>query len=118
MNAAVTCELTGAEVWVSKDSDRIVWSIRVEVRKRVHKLWHRFNSHHRDLTARRDEGHFWDLGTREDRERWEQMQQEHQTELLIEARHASLSERCFIPVERRTRVQYQERLYTRACIEG
>ena len=34
MNAAVTCELTG-------------WSIRVEVRKQIHKLWHRFNSHHR-----------------------------------------------------------------------
>ena len=48
VNAAVTCELTSAEVLdVSKDSDRIVWSIRVEVRKQIHKLWHRFNSHHR-----------------------------------------------------------------------
>ena len=27
--------------------DRIVWSIRVEVRKQIHKLWQRFNSHHR-----------------------------------------------------------------------
>ena len=45
MNAAVTCELTSADV--RKDSDRIVWSIRVEVRKQIHKLWLRFNSHHR-----------------------------------------------------------------------
>ena len=48
MNVAVKCELTSAEVLdVSKDSDRIVWSIRVKVRKQIHKLWHRFNSHHR-----------------------------------------------------------------------
>ena len=48
MNAAVKCELTSAEVWtLAKNSDRIVWSIRVKVRKQIHKLWHRFNSHHR-----------------------------------------------------------------------
>ena len=33
-----------------------------------------------NLTAKRDDGHFCDLGTRED-----QLQQEHQTELLIES---------------------------------
>ena len=47
MNAAVKCELTSRSLDVSKDSDRIVWSIRVKVRKQIHKLWHRFNSHHR-----------------------------------------------------------------------
>ena len=36
-----------------------------------------------DLTAKRDDGRFWDLGTKEDKGRLEQMQQEHQTELLI-----------------------------------
>ena len=35
------------------------------------------------LTAKRDDGQFWDLGSREDQERLEQMQQDHQTELLI-----------------------------------
>ena len=36
-----------------------------------------------DMTAKRDDRQFWDLGTREDQERLEQMQQENQTELLI-----------------------------------
>ena len=36
-----------------------------------------------DMTAKRDDGQFWDLGTREDQERLEQMQQEHQPDLLI-----------------------------------
>ena len=36
-----------------------------------------------DLTTKRDDGQFGDLGTEEDQERLEQMQQEHQTELLI-----------------------------------
>ena len=31
----------------------------------------------------RDDGQFWDLGTKEDQERLERMQQKHQTELLI-----------------------------------
>ena len=38
MNAAVKCELTSAEVWTLANSDRIVWSIHVKVRKQVHKL--------------------------------------------------------------------------------
>ena len=36
-----------------------------------------------DMTAKRDVGQFWDLGTREDKEKLEQIQQEHQTELFI-----------------------------------
>ena len=36
-----------------------------------------------DMAAKRDDRQFWDLGTREDQERLEQKQQEHQTELLI-----------------------------------
>ena len=36
-----------------------------------------------DLMAKRDDGQFWDLGTKEDQDRLEQMQQEHQTEPLI-----------------------------------
>ena len=49
MNAAVTCELISAEVWTLAKTaiQLIVWSIRVEVRKQIHKLWHRFNSDRR-----------------------------------------------------------------------
>ena len=47
MNAAVK-HLTSAEVLdVGKDSYRSVWSVRVKVRKQIHKLWHRFNFQHR-----------------------------------------------------------------------
>ena len=70
MNAAGKCGLTGAEVSVSRFANKStsygIYSTLII-----------------DLTARRDDGQFWDLGTKEDRERLEQMQQEHQTELLI-----------------------------------
>ena len=36
-----------------------------------------------DMTARRDDGQFWDLGTRQDQKRLDQMQQKHQPDLLI-----------------------------------
>ena len=35
------------------------------------------------MTAKHDDRQFWDLGTREDQERSEHLQQEHQTEFLI-----------------------------------
>ena len=35
------------------------------------------------MTAKHDDRQFWDFGTREDMDRLEHMQQEHQTELLI-----------------------------------
>ena len=106
------CELTSAEVWTA------IESIRVKVRKQIHKLWHRFNI---DLTARRDDGQFWDLGSREDRERLEQMQQEHQTELLIGSGPCVSFRTLLYPCGTKTqtdRVQDQERQYTRACIEA
>ena len=74
-----------------------------------------------DLTARRDDGQFWDLGTREDRERLEEMQQEHQTELLIGSAPCISFCTLLCPCRTKTqtdKVQEQERQYTRACIEA
>ena len=36
-----------------------------------------------DMTAKRDDGQFWDFGARGDQERREHMQEEHQPDLLI-----------------------------------
>ena len=36
-----------------------------------------------DMTAKRDDGQYWELGAREDQESLEQMKQEHQPDLLI-----------------------------------
>ena len=41
-NSAAASELTGDEIWTLGIG--IVWSIRVKVRKQVHKLQHRFKS--------------------------------------------------------------------------
>ena len=69
-----------------------------------------------DLKARRDDGHFLDVETREDRERLEQMQQEHQTELLIGSSPCISFRTLLYPCGTKThtdRVQDQERQYTR-----
>ena len=45
--SAAVGELTSAEIWtLEKTALEFVWSIRVKVRKQVHKLQHRFKSHH------------------------------------------------------------------------
>ena len=72
-----------------------------------------------DLTAKRDDGQFWDLGTKEDQERWEQMQQEHLTELLIRSAPCLSFRTLLHPSEKGTKrqfekVQDEERRYTRA----
>ena len=74
-----------------------------------------------DLTAKRDDGQFWNLGTREDRERLEQMQQEHQTELLIGSAPCISFRTSLNPYGTKTqtvRMQDQERQHMRACIEA
>ena len=70
MNAAVKCEMTSAEVWtLAKNSDRIVWSIRVKVRKQI-TSYGIDSTLIIDLTARRDDGRFWDLETKRTKEDW------------------------------------------------
>ena len=60
-NSAAACELTSAEIWtLAKTAIELFGAFCVKVRRQVHKLQHRL-----------------------DQEKLEEMQQEHQTELLI-----------------------------------
>ena len=83
MNAAVTCELTSAEVWTLAKTAIELFGASVSRFANKSTSYGADSTLIIDLTARRDDGQFLDLGTREDRERWEQMQQQHQTELLL-----------------------------------
>ena len=120
-SCAAAGELTGDEIWtVSKDGARIVWSIRVKVRKQVHKL---DSSLIIDLAAKRDDRQFWGFGTREDQERLEHMRQEHQTELLIGSAPC-ISFRTLLhscgkgTKEQIEKAQDEERQHTQACIKA
>ena len=83
MKAAVKRELISAEVWTLAKTAIELFGASVS------RFANKFTSYGIDstliieLTARRNDGQFWDLGTKEDRERLEQIQREHQTELLI-----------------------------------
>ena len=117
MSSAAACELTSVEIWtlaktehpcqVSQTSSQVTASIRL------------INV----ATAKRDDGQFWDLGTREDQERLEQIKQEHQTELLIGSAPCISFRTLLHPSERGTKeqiekVQDEERQYTQACIKA
>ena len=121
MNAAVKCELTSAEVWTLAKTAIELFGASVS------RFANKSTSYGIDstliicLTARRDDGRFWDLGTKEDRERLEHLQQEHQTELLIGSAPCISLRTLLYPSGTKTqidRVQDQERQYTRACIEA
>ena len=83
MNSAAAGELTGAEMWTLAKT--AIELLGASVSKFANKLtsYSIDSSLIIDITTKRDDGQFWDLGTREDQERLEQLQQEHQTELLI-----------------------------------
>ena len=83
MNAAVKCELTGSEVWTLAKTAIELFGASVSRLANKSTCYGIGSTLIIDLTAKRDDGQFWDLGTREDRVRLEQMQQEHQTEFLI-----------------------------------
>ena len=73
------------------------------------------------MAAKRDDGQFWDLGTRE--ERLEQMQQERQTELLIGSAPCISFRTQLHPSEKGTKQQIQnmqdeKRQHTQACIKA
>ena len=61
-----------------------------------------------DMTAKGDDGQFWDLGTREDQEKLEQLQQEHQTELLIGSAPCMSFRTLLHPSERGTKEQTEK----------
>ena len=121
MYAAVKCELTSAEVWTLAKTAIELFGASVSRFANTSTSYGIDSTLIIDLTARRDDGRFWDLGTREDRERLEQMQQEHQTELLIGSAPCISFRTLLYPSGTKTqidRVQDQERQYTRACIEA
>ena len=121
MNAAVKCELTSAEVWTLAKTAIELFGASVSRFANKSTSYGIDSSLIIDLTARRDDGRFLDLGTREDRERLEQMQQEHQTELLIGSAPCISFRTLLYSSGTKTqtdRVQDQERQYTRACIEA
>ena len=82
-NSAAAGEFTSAEIWTLAKTAIELFGASVS------RFANKFTSHSIDsrllvdMTAKRDDGQFWDLGTREDQETVEQLQQEHQTELLI-----------------------------------
>ena len=121
MNASVKCELTSAEVWTLAKTAIELLGASVSRFANKSTSYGIDSTLIIDLTARRDDGRFWDLGTREDRERLAQMQQEHQTELLIGSAPCISFRTLLFPSGTKTqidRVQDQERQYTRACIEA
>ena len=76
-----------------------------------------------DVAAKRDDRQYWDLGTREDQERLEHMQQEHQTELLIGSAPCISSRTLLHPCEKGMKEQIEKaqdevRQYTQACIKA
>ena len=76
-----------------------------------------------DMTAKRDDRQFWDIGTREDQERLEQMQVEHQTELLIGSAPCIPFAHLLHIFEKGTKEQIEkaqddERNHTQACIKA
>ena len=79
---AVTCELIRPEVWTLPKTAIELFGPSVSGFANKSTSYGIESTLTVDLT-RRDDGQFLDLGTREDTERLEQMQQEHQTELVI-----------------------------------
>ena len=76
-----------------------------------------------DMTAKPDDRQFWELGTREDQERLEETQQEHQTELLIGSAPCKSFRTLLHRSEKRKeelieKAQDEERQYTQACIKA
>ena len=121
-NSAAAGELTSAEIWtlaktaielfgasVSKFAKRST-SYSIDSRLVI------------DMTAKRDDGQFWDLGTRGPQEILPN-QQEHQTELLIGSAPC-ISFRTLLhsskegTKEQIKKAQDEERQYTQACIKA
>ena len=69
LNAAVKCELTSAEVWTLAKTAIELFGASVSRFANKSSSYGIDSTLIIDLTARRDDGRFWDLGTREDRER-------------------------------------------------
>ena len=84
-NSAAADELASAEIWTLAKTATELFGASVSKFANKFTRYSIDSSLIIDLTAKCDDGQFWDLGTREDLERFERMQQEHQTELLIKS---------------------------------
>ena len=122
-NAAAAGELTGAELWTSAKTAIELFGASVS------KFANKFTSFSIDssliivMTAKHDDRQFWELGTREDQERLEQLQQEHETELLVGSAPCTSFRTVLHRSEKGTKEQIEnaqdeERQYTQACIKA
>ena len=122
-NSAAAGALTGAEIWTLAKTAIELFGASVS------KFANKFTSYSIDssliidTTAKRDDRQFWDLGTREDQERLEEMQQEHQTELLIDSAPCISFRTLLHSSEKGTKEQIEkaqdeERHHTQACIKA
>ena len=121
MMNAVMCELTSAKVWTLAKTAIELFGASVSTFANKSKSCGIDSTLIIDLTARRDDGQFWVLGSKKDRERLEQMQQEYQTELLIGSAPCISFRTLLHPCGTKTqtdRVQDQERQHTPACIKA
>ena len=123
MNSAVACVLTSAEIWTLAKTALESFGASVSRFANQFTSYSNDSSHIIDLTTRRDDGQLWDFGTEEDRERSEQMQLEHQTELLIGSASCTSFRTLLYASEKGTKYQIekmqdQERQYTQACIKA
>ena len=116
--SAAACELNGAEIWILAKTAIELFGASVS------RFANKFTSYNIgssliiDLTAKCDDGQFWDL-----QERLEQMQQEHQTELLIGSAPCMAFRTQLHPSEKGTKrrveeVQDEERRNTQTCIKA
>ena len=122
-SSAAAGELTGAELWTSAKTAIELFGASVS------KFANKFTSFSIDssliivMTAKHDDRQFWELGTREDQERLEQLQQEHETELLVGSAPCTSFRTVLHRSEKGTKEQIEnaqdeERQYTQACIKA
>ena len=118
-NSAAAGESIGAEIWTLEKTALELFGTSVS--KFANKSTD--SSLITDMAAKRDDRQFWGFGTREDQERLEHMQQEHQTELLIGSAPRISFRTLLHPCEKGTKqhiekAQHEERQYAQACIEA
>ena len=122
-NSAAAGELTSDEIWTLAKMAIELFGASVS------KFANKFTSYSNDssliidMAAKRDDRQFWELGTREEKERLEQTQQENQTELLIGSAPCKSFRTLLHPCvkgtkERIEKAQDEERQYTQACIKA
>ena len=120
MNAAVKREVTSAEVWTLAKTAIELFGASVSRFANKSTSYGIESTLIIDLKVRRDDGRFR-ASERKSTERLEQMQQEHQTELLIGSAPRISFRTSLYPRGTKSqtdRVQDQERQYKRACIEA